>query len=300
MRNSSFYSFFCYNLGMTILGIGQSVYDILYPIDQFEKNKKYRVNDSVQCMGGPVTCAMALCGKWKADVKLCSRVGKDTFGKEIIEQLKEYGVDSSYIFMDKKDSTSISSILIDESGNRTILNHPMTFESAYPFDLPEACDVLLFDGHEVDLSLKALNKYTNVKTIFDGDKYKPETMKLIHNVDYLVCSLQFAQEITGHPYDEKMYSELCAINSNHVVLTLGEKGCVYKDKMYPAYPCEVKDTTGAGDIFHGAFAYGLDQNWPIEKIISVSSMASSLACEKVGGVPGIPSLEEVKNLLYKM
>lgn len=300
MRNSLIYSFFCYNLSMTILGIGQSVYDILYPIDQFEKNKKYRVNDCVQCMGGPVSCAMALCGKWKADVKVCSRVGRDTFGKEIIEQLKQYGVDTSYIFIDEKDQSSISSILIDQNGNRTILNHPMAFKSAYPFDLPEACDVLLFDGHEVDLSLKALKKYIDAKTIFDGDKYKPETMGLIQNVDYLVCSLQFAQEITGHPYDVKTYQELCSLNPNHVVLTLGEKGCMYNEQIYPAYPCKVKDTTGAGDIFHGAFAYGLDQNWPIEKIISVASIASGLACEKVGGLPGIPSLERVKNLLNKM
>ncbi len=285
---------------MTILGIGQSVFDILYPIREFETNKKYRVKDSVQCVGGPVTCAMVLCAKWKAQTRICSRVGQDGFGKEIIEQLKAYSIDTTNIFMDPNDHTSISSIFIDSRGNRTIFNHPMTFESIYPYEVDESCDVVLFDGHEIDLSLKVFHKLQNTITIFDGDKLKKESMELIKNVDYLICSLEFAQEITNHAFNQNTYKELCQINQNHVVLTMGEKGCVFEDRIYPAYPCKVKDTTGAGDTFHGAFAYGLDQKWPIDQVISYASMASAICCEKIGGIPSLPSLEEVKKRLKPM
>ncbi len=285
---------------MTILGIGQSVYDILYPIHQFERNKKYRVNDSIQCVGGPVTCAMVLCAKWNAKTRICSRVGMDGFGKEIIEQLNGFDVDTTMIFMDPNDNTSISSILVDPIGNRTILNHPMKFKSSYPFDLKENYDVILFDGHEIDFSLKIFQNHGKAITIFDGDKFKKETMELIKNVDYLICSVEFAQEITQHPLDENTYKELREINKNHVVLTLGEKGCLFEGEIYPSYPCKVKDTTGAGDTFHGAFAYGLDQHWPIDQIISYASMASAICCEHIGGIPSLPSLEEVKKRLNQM
>lgn len=88
-------------------------------------------------------------------------------------------------------------------------------------------------------------------------------------------------------------SKSCCINN-------GEKGCVFEGRIYPAYPCKVKDTTGAGDTFHGAFAYGLDQKWPIDQVISYASMASAICCEKIGGIPSLPSLEEVKKRLKPM
>lgn len=293
--------FFIYNRDMTILGVGQSVYDLTYPLKELPIDQKIRVYDGTKCMGGPVTCAMYLCGKWNADTIICSRVGKDAFGQEIIQSLQKVGIDTSYIYVDSNCSTSISSILVDaSSGKRTILNMPMDIQTPFDKDLPDSCDVLLFDGHEVDLSLKAFQKYKNAITVFDGDRYKEETSYLIENVDYLICSKQFATEITGHELNDFTYSELTQINKNHVILTLGEKGCLFNGKNYPSYPCSVVDTTGAGDTFHGAFVYGLDQKWSIEKIISYASMASSLCCEHVGGVLGVPSLSEVENALNKM
>lgn len=283
-----------YNRVMSILGIGQSVYDIYFVVDGLPMNAKKRVSSSRKCMGGPASCAMYLCGKWGAQVSICTRIGKDAFGQEIENTLKSVNVCTDYMFIDENDSTSISGILVDQkNGNRSILNIPMNYLPPFPKKLPESCDVLFFDGHEMELSLFAYQKYPQAITIFDGDKYKPETLLLLKQVDYLICSVEFAQEITGHTMNEDTYQELCAINSHHVILTMGDQGCMYQNRIYPAYPAKVVDTTGSGDVFHGAFAFGLDQHWDIEKTIHVASAASSLCCEGLGGVVSVPDLDDV-------
>lgn len=102
-----------YNRVMSILGIGQSVYDIYFVVDGLPMNAKKRVSSSRKCMGGPASCAMYLCGKWGAQVSICTRIGKDAFGQEIENTLKSVNVCTDYMFIDENDSTSISGILVD-------------------------------------------------------------------------------------------------------------------------------------------------------------------------------------------
>lgn len=292
VRNSfELFLIFLYIVSMSILGIGQSVYDMVLPVDHIPENEKIRIYHSVSCMGGPVSCAMYVCGKWHADTHIMTRIGNDVWGKEIIKTLQEVNIDVSSMVIDPSITTSQSHILVFPSGDRTILNVPIQKESSMEPMWPDQVDVILMDGHEVEWCKEAMKRYPSAITILDGDKYKPETENLIHQVDYLICSQQFTNMLDIHSYHQ-----LVALNPSSI-WTQGSKGCIYQNQVYPSYPCKVMDTTGAGDVFHGAFAYGMDSGFDIPSCIRISNMAAAMVCEGLGGVLSVPTWESVNERL---
>jgi len=111
----------------------------------------------------------------------------------------------------------------------------------------------------------------------------------------------FAQNFTKEKDYFKAAKKLFSQGPEIVVITLGEKGCLYKSCKEtftkPAFKVKVVDTTGAGDVFHGAFIYGLLKGWKLEKIAEFSNAVSAIKCTKLGGRAGIPTLKEVNELL---
>ena len=85
---------------------------------------------------------------------------------------------------------------------------------------------------------------------------------------------------------------------NEIVITLEDKGCLYglnnQVRMMPSLSVRAVDTTGAGDIFHGAFTYGIAQKLPLEKVLKISNIAGALSVTKVGSKYSIPTKEEIK------
>ncbi|MGG5333579.1 carbohydrate kinase family protein [Enterococcus sp. AZ163] len=295
---------------MSILCIGQAVYDITFPIEEsIVENQKYRTYDRHECMGAPAANAAYLCALWGTETSLIARVGKDLFGQEILRTLEHVGVKTAGIRQEMNQKTSISSIIVNKkSGKRTILNAPLKeayFEPHWPEKDPE---VLLLDGHEKDVSLAGLQKYPQAISMMDAGTYKPECWQLFQAVDYLVCSQDFAFQYTGVTIDldeketlKATFEKLAELNSNQLVITLGEHGSIYLENNViihtPAFPTKPIDTTGAGDIFHGAFAYALHQKLSLTEIIQLSSVAAALSVEKLGGQTSIPLLKEVEKLL---
>lgn len=293
---------------MSILSIGQAVYDITFPADtSIVENQKYRIPQRIECMGGPAANAAYLCALWGSRTSLIARIGKDLFGQKIIEQLEIAGVNTASLKMDNQLDTSISCIIINQqNGHRTILNNPLpqeNFEIKWPDHPP---DVILIDGHEKESILKAVERYPQAITLMDAGTFKPELLDVIKAVDYLACSKDFAYQYSGVTIDmndeqtwQDTFSRLEEINTNTIVVTLGGDGSIYKseDTIYhiPAFSADAIDTTGAGDIFHGAFAYCLDNNYSLEETILISSLASSISVETLGGQLSIPTLESVRN-----
>lgn len=280
---------------MSILCLGQTAYDMTFSFSSaIVENQKQRVHSSSHCLGGPVGNASYLCGLWGAKTYTMARVGDDVFGKEIIKTLQSVHIDTSSMLIDQNTQTSMSAIVVNEqNGSRTILNIPLSENAVIDVQWPQKVDIILFDGHEFSLCMEALQRYPSATTILDGDRFKPHTIDLIRSVDYLICGEEYAKAFTHHECNDKTYQEMLQLNSQHVILTCGEKGCIYQNKKYPAFLTHSIDTTGAGDVFHGAFAYGLDQGWNLEKIIDIASKAASLSTEKIGGMLSIPTLQEV-------
>lgn len=295
---------------MSILCIGQSAYDITLPVKgPIRDNQKYRIYESYYSGGGPAFNAACLCALWGADVSLLSRVGHDTYGQILEKILESYGVNRQLLIQTSQVQTPYSYIFVDQStGNRTIFNHPSLLFDVEVKALNKPPKVILTDGHEQQLSLEMIKRYPQALSVIDAGTCRESTLEVARFVDYLVCSEDFARQYTGeslHLEDwhkcQMIFDAVKAINQKQAVITLGERGLLYEQEgklcHLPAYKVKVIDTTGAGDIFHGAFAYGLDQDLSLKDNLKQSAMAAALSLETVGSQKSIRPLGQVKDAI---
>lgn len=290
----------------SIVCIGQSVLDITMPLEEaIVENQKYRIMEKLECGGGPAFNSAYLCGKWQADTYLISRIGQDAYGEALRDVIQKEGVHLNYLIQDETLKTPYSYIFTNKkNGSRTIFNFPGNVKKVeYVFPQIEV-DVILSDGHEPDISVEAIRNYPDAISIIDAGTYRESTMTVAKEVDYLVCSEDFARQYTGQALDlddwqlcQDIFAKIEQINHKNVVITMGEKGLLYKEhgmvKHMKAYPAKAVDTTGAGDIFHGAFAYGVYKKMAIEDVLKLSSMTAAISVETMGGQPSIPEIKTV-------
>lgn len=292
---------------MKILCIGHSSWDITVPVDAYPtENTKYRYNEKYKAGGGPAGNAAYLLGKWGMDTVIASSVGSDDFGTNIKKEFQEVNVNTDYVETSYDKDTSFSFILINKNnGSRTVFNvateHPALKKLNYDF----TPDIIFTDGHDYGASQNAISKYQNAITVIDAGRVTPELLELCKYIKYIVCSKGFAETVTGLKFDFNNPQTLVNVynklqdkypNSN-IIITLEEHGCLYQNenqiKIMPGLKVTPLDTTGAGDIFHGAFVYGLANNFDMEKIITLSNIAAGLSVTKIGSRLSIPSLSEV-------
>ena len=296
----------------SIFCIGQAVYDITVPLSApIVENQKYRIEEKHESGGGPAFNAAYLCGIWGADVFLISRLGNDEYGNKLRAMAKDAHIQMDYLVLDDEIETPYSYIFSNASnGSRTLFNFPgklKEIDYKYP---KEEVSVILSDGHEPEISIGAIHAYPEAISVVDAGTCRESTLKVAKEVDYLVCSEDFARQYTGKTPDIdhwelclEIFREIEAINGKHVVITLGENGLLYKQngevRHLPAYKVTAVDTNGAGDIFHGAFVYGLYKNMALQDILKLSSMSSAISVQKAGSQSSIPTLDTVKEALYK-
>ncbi|MDY4005313.1 MAG: carbohydrate kinase family protein, partial [Fusobacterium varium] len=219
-------------------------------------------------------------------------------------------VDTKNIVVSNKIVTPCSIIIAnEENGSRTIINYreekPVDdFKMAYE----KAPEIILYDGHELDIALKIHKEFPNAVSVLDAGTYKEGTLVIGKFVDYLVCSEDFAKDYCKmDKIEEKDFKyvleKLEELNKNTIIVTLGERGSIMKKDggvlKFKAFKTKAIDTTGAGDIFHGAFVYGLSNNFSIEKNIEFASACASLSVEKLGGRNSIPELDEIEKRIKR-
>ncbi|WP_319415171.1 PfkB family carbohydrate kinase [Marispirochaeta aestuarii] len=295
---------------MKILCIGHSSVDLILRVDGFPReDTKSRATARSLSGGGPAANAAALLGYWDVSVAMAGPVGRDPFGSLLIEEFKAYRVDTGGVLPCEGYPTPVSAILVnDTSGSRSIINHRST-EDVYR--LPEnllLCEpeVLLFDGHSLAAAREALERWPDAVSILDAGSLRGATWELVERVDYPVASAAFASAMLGEELagPEQVFRALELLqrrNGNCAVITLGEKGGVWAlgDRRggYDAFTVKTVDTTAAGDIFHGAFAYGLLNSWDLDRILRFAACAAGISASKPGGRDSFPSLEEVLSKL---
>ena len=294
---------------MAILVVGLSTYDITVPMDgPLIENRKYTLAVEKEGGGGPGYNAAYLCAKWGADTYLRSRIGHDTYGNALRSVLEEPGVHCDELMDPEGFHTSYSYIFTNEqNGNRTIMNFREPPEqNSYAFPDREV-SVILSDGHEPVLSLDAFGQYPDAIRIVDAGTAREDTILVAREVDYLVASQVFAEGILGEAIDlsdpdvyTRQFKVIEDIHGGTAVITLGDNGLLFREFEtegpvihMPAYPVKAIDTTGAGDIFHGAFVYGIANDLPYREVIELSAMAAAISVESRGSQSSIPELETV-------
>lgn len=291
---------------MKILCIGNVAYDITFPLDNFpEENHKYKALEKYECGGGTCSNSAYLLAKWGLDVYFAGIVGNDLYGKKIYKELTDIGVNTDYLQVEDNYETNISYIIVNkENGSRTIISSHCKNNHMRDCEININPDIILIDGREYDMSLKMLSKYPNAISIIDASNINDNVMKLCSLCNYVVCSKDFMEEISKLKLNDlnnlkPAFNILEGLFNTNIIVTLESSGCAYRNsnnniEVIPSISMKAIDTTGAGDIFHGAFTYGIANNWDIEKILKFSNVAGALSVTKYGGRNSIFSKEEVE------
>lgn len=290
---------------MRVICVGNSTYDITLPLDKFPiENKKSRVDNLIKCAGGSALNAACLLSKWNESVTFYSVVGKDIYGKKILQNLKNVKVCCKYIEKVKDYETPISFILVNKSNSkRTIITTNKNNKEELNKKIISNADVILLDGTFYLTAMSVINKNKNAIKILDAGKVTENVKKLGKLVDYVICSKEFAEEFTKQKIDVnnldcliKCFNILKKFFKNNIIITMDEYGSFTKLDEYKIIPTRKTssiDSTGAGDIFHGAFAYFITRKSNVEEVIKLSSVAAALSTEKLSANNSIPSLSEV-------
>jgi sugar/nucleoside kinase (ribokinase family) len=167
--------------------------------------------------------------------------------------------------------------------------------------------VLLFDGHELTASLEAMRLFPEAKSILDAGSLREGTRALASRVNFLVSSERFARQVAGLPNLDTPERQQEAITALHdhfgrpLIITLGERGLIHGltpvREHLAALRVQAVDTTGAGDVFHGAFAYGLLTGMTLWQIMRLARAAAALSVMVRGGRTSIPTLAQVQEML---
>lgn len=296
-----------------VLCIGESTYDINMILENFPiENKKFKIKKIVECGGGPSSNAAYLLSSWGIETYFVGAVGNDIYGSKIREELHNVGVKLDFLEISNEYNTIKSYIIVnEENASRTILKYKDENFKYSANDIPSKADYILVDGSEKQIALKEIRDNPNAISVLDAGNFNESVVLLSRVVDYIIASKDFVESYTNIKIDinnptslSKIFHILSQSIKGLIVITLGENGCIYKEentiKLMPGLEVNAVDTTGAGDVFHGAFVYGLLKGYDYEEIMKLANIAGALSVEKIGGRYSIPSLETVLNIYDKI
>jgi sulfofructose kinase len=201
-----------------------------------------------------------------------------------------------------------SFILVDPQGERTVLWQRDQRLVLMPQDLDREWIVnaraLLVDGADTAAATQAAcwARAAGVRVIADLDEPYPGIEMLLEHVDYLIVSRDFPVKLAGKDNLREALRELQRrFGSRLAAATLGIEGVLAWDgnefHYAPAYRVPTVDTTGAGDIFHAAFIYGLLHDWPLQRNLDFACAAAAVNCMAAGARGGIGSVQQVHALI---
>ena len=288
---------------MKILCLGHATYDITLPLEEYPvENTKNRVQERIECGGGPASTAAYLLGKWGADVYFAGIVGNDFYGHKIKEEFESVNVNTKYLELRDNHSTTSSFVLANkQNGSRTTFAYKPKKVEMTKFELDFNPDVILIDGQEYEMSKYLLTKYPNALTIIDAGRSTKEVIELCKMVKWVACSKDFAEKVTGMEinYDnfetlKSVYSKLKELFNTELVITLEDKGCLYNYEIIKSVKLKSVDSTGAGDIFHGALTYYLANGYDSKYALQLANYAGAISVSRIGTRNSIPLKEEME------
>lgn len=298
---------------MRITGIGANVYDTLYTVDSYpDEDTKKRAKNAVSSGGGPTATGLVAASKLGADVSYVGVLTTDAPGIFLKADMEKYGVDTSKVKVVSGYSSFSSCIFLSEKEKtRTCV--------FYKGDIPalklsdeqkgeiEKAGILMVDGNEMDAAIEGAKKAheSGAKVLYDAGGLYDGVGNLIKYADILIPSEEFALGFTKKETAEEAAKALYeAYHPDVVVITQGKKGGImFSGKeiiAYPALPAEVVDSNGAGDVFHGAFAFAYAKGFDMYKCCIFSSAVSALKCTKLGARSAVPEYKKVIEFLKEL
>jgi|Deesub1362B_J571_1020462.scaffolds.fasta_scaffold17589_2 sugar/nucleoside kinase (ribokinase family) len=285
-----------------VVGLGLNAVDELCVIPRYpEFNSKIRILSLHRQGGGQVATAMVALARWGLRARYIGKVGDDERGRYSLESIRKEGVDVTFVTVERGAFSQFAFILIDaRNGERTILwdrDEKLMYRPG-ELDRKAVCSgrILHVDGHDIPATCQALQwaKEEGIPSVMDIDKVEEGTAEMIRMVDFLITSSTFPSRFTGIADPVEALKTLDREVPGFVAMTLGREGALAMTSAgplhVPGFVVKAVDTTGAGDVFHAGFIFGLLQGWELRRILEFANAAAAIKCTQIGGRSGIPTL----------
>lgn len=291
-----------------VVGVGLNATDTLIRMPQHPERGSKIVFESAETLpGGQVASAIIACARWGLRTRYIGKIGDDAAADIHRAEFARAGVETQLVTAANCPSQQ-AFIFIDPSGERTVLwkrDRRLTLQvEELNRDFIAGARALHIDGHDTAAAVKAAEwaRAAGAPVVADLDDLYAGIEWLLPNIDYLIVSRDIPARLTGIsnlqrslPVVQERYG------SRLVAATLGEQGVLAWDGARfhhsAAYRVNVVDTTGAGDIFHAGFLYGLLQGWPLQRELEFACAAAALNCTGVGARGRIRSISEIESLM---
>lgn len=295
--------------GVDVAGVGINATDTIIRLPHLPAidTKIELLSDEVKA-GGQVASAMVACRRWGLRARYVGKIADDAAGSFQVAEMKREGVEAHWITA-HGCASQIAYILVDEpSGERTVLWKRDPKIALRPADLKRewiaGARALLVDGHDTEAASQAARWAGEMKipVVGDLDNRYPGVEVLLEHVDFPVTSRDFPTRLTNEANLLRALPRMHAEFSFELTCaTIGRLGAIAWDGekflLCRGYRVNAIDTTGAGDVFHGAFLYGLLRDWAPHDILDFSCAAATLNCTAPGARGGIAPLEHIEDLL---
>ena len=300
-----------------LVGVGLNATDTLLLVSKYpEHGGKVAFEREIVSPGGQVASALATCAKLSLRTKYIGVVGDDEHGRIQMASLREAGTNEAGINLDDVEiragcPNQSAYIVIDQStGERTIFWHRpecLTLDPAHVTPEKIVCGRMLhLDGHDTPAVARAarIARDHGIPVSVDVDNVYPGFDQVLACVDYLVGSTEFPARWTGESDPcralERIQNEY---GTRVAAMTLGRYGALAREAgrfLYsPGFAVNCVDTTGAGDVFHGAFCYSVLKGATMRDALEFSNAMAALNCMRLGARGGIATADEARDLIER-
>ncbi len=292
-----------------IVGVGLNATDTVIRLPHFPAfNSKVEFRVSEILPGGQVATAVTACASWGIKARYVGKIGDDTAGALQQSELKKSGIEAHWITVPDCQSQSSFILVDEETGERTVLWKRDPRLELLPSEIKREwviqSKLLHVDGHDCAGATEAAQwaRAAHIPVTADLDNRYPGVEALLEHVDYAITSKEFPARVCG---EEDLFISLPVMASRFgcrvAAATLGTDGVLAWDRArfhyFPAYDIKPVDTTGAGDVFHAAFAFSLLRGEDLPRALEFSCAAAGLSCLGMGARGGIASLDKIKALI---
>ena len=295
-----------------VIGVGESSIDEVYRLPVFPQphgpSAKLRVSSRTISPGGQVATALCTCASFGLRTSYVGALGRDDHGRTLRDALDRRAVDVRHV-VTRDAATRYAVILIDErSGERVVLWDRDPRLALSPAEIPPAAiadaRLLHVDNLDEDIAILAagIARANGRPVTTDIDIVGRRTEELVEAVTAAIFGEHILAEYAG---EHDAGRALRTLRSRHphpmLCVTLGARGALLLDgdrlHQVPGHAVRAVDTTGAGDVFRGAFIYALLRGDAPDHILAFANAAAAVSCTREGAIGGVPMLEEVERLL---
>ncbi|UWQ18803.1 PfkB family carbohydrate kinase [Jannaschia sp. M317] len=275
-----------------LLVCGIAVMDYVHRVEAIPQGEgKHRSTAFERIGGGCAANAAVGAARLGGDVTLMTRLGLDATGGELVAMFADHGVTQAFA---RGGRTPLSSVMVDRTGERMIVNFPGADLPIAPPPVP-AFDAVLADCRwpEATEAVLTAARAAGLPGVMDGEKYTPEPLAAL--ASHVVFSAPGLRDFAGIDDLPRALSDAAARLPGLVAFTDGADGVRWAHGPHvPAPRVAPVDTLGAGDVWHGAFALALGQGRSLTEASDFANRVAALKCARAGGWTTYPTLSELE------